>query len=74
MDEIQRHGARQTNKSHRQSRQSIISLQQLCIHKEDNRMKKKYTESYIIYIGFMRLITLNFRKWGKSTEEGWRRK
>jgi len=24
-----------------------------------------------IYVGFMRLITLNFKKWCKPTEEGW---
>ena len=36
------------------------------VEERDNRMKT-------IYIGFMRLITLNFKLWGKPTKEGWKR-
>ena len=36
---------------------------------------KTKTEKILLplYVGFMRLITLNFNKWGKPVEEGWKR-
>ena len=36
-------------------------------------MKRDYNFK-ALPIGFMRLITLNFRLWGKPTKEGWKRR
>jgi len=38
-------------------------------------MKPTKTEKILLplYVGFMRLIILNFNKWGKPVEEGWKR-
>lgn len=38
-------------------------------------MKKEQNfkqDLHIIFIGFMRLITLNFKLWCKPTEKGWK--
>ena len=34
---------------------------------------KKYTANKILFIGFMRFITLNIKLWGKPPELGWKR-
>lgn len=37
------------------------------------KKKKKNYNYKAVPIGFMRLITLNFKLWGRPTKEGWRR-
>lgn len=36
--------------------------------------KRNDNPFFIVYIGFMRLVTLNFKLWCKPTELGWRRR